>query len=138
MNRRAAREAFELWQQTAKRTGLPVPRETSFDVFGKKMAARMYEHAEPPKGVEQMLAVWKTALANVERSSFLRGMTAAAFRADLKFLCQRESFDKVLTGGFGNGAHAATGKSGPSSENLRRLDLIAGDDEPVLRPREDA
>ncbi|MBY0224558.1 MAG: hypothetical protein K2Q28_01985 [Hyphomicrobium sp.] len=132
INRRAAREGFALWQSLAQRTGLPVPRDTSFDVYGQKIAARMFEHAAPPKGVEEMLAVWQQALANVERSSFLRGMTKETFRADLKFLCQRESFDRLITGGYGNGAHAgpgggATAGTAQREADRRKLAAIIGD-----------
>lgn len=130
LNRKAAREGFELWQDTAKRCGLPVPRETSFDVYGKKIATRMFEHAEPPKGVEEMLAVWKLVLAAVERSSYLRGMIKPDFRADLKFLCQRESFAKCLDGGFGNGAHAGASPVAGSAQreaDRRKLAAIIGD-----------
>lgn len=106
-NRTAARQAFTEWRECAKRCGLTVPRETSFETFGRKIAARMFEHADAPKGVDEMLAVWRTAIAMVERSKFLRGMSDAKFRADLKFVCQRESFAKLIEGGYGNGAHAA-------------------------------
>ena len=107
INRLAARTGFTLWQDTARRCGLPVPRETSFDVYGQKIAARMFEHAEHPRGVAEMSAVWSVAMANIEKSSFLRGLDGKGFRADLKFICQRESFEKLITTGYGNGAHAA-------------------------------
>jgi uncharacterized protein YdaU (DUF1376 family) len=106
INRQSALAAFQRWQGFAKRVGLPIPRDTSFETYGKKIAQRMYQHAEGAKGEAEMLAVWDLALAMVERSKFLRGMTKATFKADLKFLCQRESFDKLISGGYGNGAHA--------------------------------
>lgn len=109
INRDAARQAFVQWQGLAMMCGLTVPRDTSFETYGQKIAARMFEHAAAPKGVAEMLGVWQAALVNVERSSFLRGLSATNFRADLKFVCQRESFAKLIDGGFGNGAHA--GKS---------------------------
>lgn len=107
INRLAARTGFTMWQDTARRCGLPVPRESSFDVYGQKIAARMFEHAEQPRGVAEMSAVWSVAMANIEKSSFLRGLDGKGFRADLKFICQRESFEKLITTGYGNGAHAA-------------------------------
>lgn len=137
INRAAARQAFAAWQDMARICGLPVPRDSSFDVYGQAIAARMYEHADAPKGEADMLAVWRQALANVERSSFLRGMTQAQFRADLKFLCQRQSFDKLLSGGYGNGAHA-TGTSSIISDEIRKMRAMAGDGPRVIGPREDA
>lgn len=122
INRAAAKTAFGQWQDAARRCGLPVPRDSSFTTWGRKIAARMYEHAEQPKGVSDLLAVWASALANVERSSFLRGQTSAGFRADIKFLCQAESFAKLIDGGYGNGAHAKSAGSVRSS-----ADAIVGD-----------
>lgn len=111
INRAAAQHGFRLWQDTARRLGLPVPRDTTFATFGQKIAARMHEHAEPPRGVSEMVAAWQHALSQVERSAFLRGQTSAGFRADLKFLCQRESFAKLIDGGYGNGAHAPAARN---------------------------
>lgn len=108
INREAAYQAFVEWKAFAKRIGLTVPREASFQTFGQKMAARMYQHAEKPKGLDEMLAVWRLAMSMVERSKLCRGMTPRKFYADLKFLCQPESFDRLITGGYGNGAaHSA-------------------------------
>lgn len=111
INRDAAKAAFAKWQDVARECGLPVPRDTTFPVVGKKIASRMYEHAAAPKGAAEMLAIWDLALANVQRSGFLRGQTQAGFRADLKFLCQRESFAKLIDGGYGNGAHAPAARN---------------------------
>lgn len=111
INRDAAKAAFAKWQDVARECGLPVPRDTTFPVVGKKIASRMYEHAAAPKGAAEMLAIWDLALANVQRSGFLRGQTHAGFRADLKFLCQRESFAKLIDGGYGNGAHAPAARN---------------------------
>lgn len=105
INRKAAKAAFSEWQAFARRIDLSVPRDSTFEVFGKKLATRLFEHAESPKGFDQMMAVFDLALANVEKSKWLRGMTTN-FRADLKFLCQRESFAKLINGDYGNGAHA--------------------------------
>lgn len=108
INREAARRAFVEWQTFAKRIGLRVPRDSSFQTFGRKIAARMFQHADDPKGIDEMLAVWQLALAMIERSQFCRGMTATKFYADLKFLCQPESFDRLIEGGYGNGAHTSS------------------------------
>ena len=106
INRAAAKAAFAEWQDFAKRIGLSIPRQGSFETFGRKIAARMFEFTETDaKTANDMLATWRQAMANVERSKFLRGMTDVKFKADLKFLCQRESFAKLIEGGYGNGAH---------------------------------
>lgn len=131
INRAAAVEAFALWRETAANLGLVVPRETSFNVFGRTMAARMFEHADDPKGVAEMVAVWKQALEAIERSRFLRGMTDNPFRCDLKFIVQKQSFVKILEGGYGNGAHAAPTSGRTSSpaeveERRRKLCKLAG------------
>lgn len=116
INRSAAKSAFDEWQNFARRLGLPVPRDTSFAVFGKKLATRLFEHADDPKGYDEMMAVLQLALANVERSAFLRGMSSG-FRIDLKFLCQRESFAKLVSSdGYGNGAHAKA--AGPQMDAI--------------------
>lgn len=108
LNREAAQQAFVEWKLFARRIGLRVPRDSSFETFGQKMAARMYQHADAPKGIDEMLAVWRLAMSMVERSKLCRGMTPRKFYADLKFLCQPESFDRLITGGYGNGAaHSA-------------------------------
>lgn len=112
INREAAHQAFTEWKTFAKRIGLTVPRDSSFQTFGQKMAARMYQHADVPKGIDEMLAVWRLAMSMVERSKLCRGMTPRKFYADLKFLCQPESFDRLITGGYGNGA----AHSGPPSQ----------------------
>lgn len=115
-NREAAQIAFGEWQDLARRCGLTCPRDSSLQTFGRKMAARMFEHAAPPKALDDMLAVWRIALANVERSKFLRGMSEQKFRADLSFLCRKERFAKLIDGGYGNGAHAAPAKSEPGPD----------------------
>lgn len=51
---------------------------------------------------------WDRALANIEKSSFLRGRTGRDFRADLDFVCQAKSFGKLHDGGYGNGASYPT------------------------------
>ena len=108
INRQAAQQAFTEWQEFAQRIGLAVPRNSSFATFGQKMAARMYQHADDPKGYGEMLSVWRLAMSMVERSKLCRGMTQRKFFADLKFMCQPESFDRLITGGYGNGAHSST------------------------------
>lgn len=127
INRQAAQIAFDEWRVFATRVGLSCPKPTSFAVFGKKIATRMLEHAAAPKGLDEMLAVWRQAIANVDRSSFLRGFSKPNFSADLKFMCQRESFAKVLDGGYGNGAHAYENAQ-PAETYVDRMRRLMGAD----------
>lgn len=124
VNRRVAKTCFVKWQEFTKQVGLRTPRDSTYEVFGKKIATRLFEHAAPPKGEQEMMAVFDLALVNIGRSKFLRGMTTE-FSADLKFLCQRESFAKIINGDYGNGAHAVTSTGEPEeSEHERQLALI--------------
>lgn len=124
VNRKAAQAAFSKWQEFSRSIGLRVPRDSTYEVFGKKLAARLFEHAADPRGLDEMMAVFDLALVNIGRSKFLRGM-ATNFRADLKFLCQRESFAKIINGDYGNGAHIDAPADDPGDcEHDRQLELI--------------
>lgn len=101
---RAAREAYALYQETADRCGLPKAR--TLDKERAKALALRVKDAGGMDGFRQ-------AMANIERSAFLRGMTEKEFKADLNFVCQRKSFIRLIEGGYGNGAHAGSGSSGP-------------------------
>ncbi len=88
-------EAFQAWNALALRCGLPqasrlTPKRKT------QIRARIREHGPDS---------WATALANIERSAFLRGIDRD-WRANLDFLIQPSSFTKVFEGTYGNGAHA--------------------------------
>lgn len=89
--------AFEAYNELAQRCGLPLAR-TLTPQRRKSIMARMREHGG--------LDAWNAALANIERSSFLRGDNDRSWRADLDFLLQASRFTKVVEGTYGNGAHA--------------------------------
>ena len=113
--RDVARQAFDEFADLAQRCNLVVP--TSFsDARAKAIIARMTEHAGDGSTPDEMLAVWRKALANIERSKFLRGMTEKNFIADLTFVLQAKSFTKLIEGSYGNGAHAPVARpvSAPS------------------------
>lgn len=99
----AAREAFALYNETAKRCGLPVAR-TLDKARARALALRVKEAGG--------LDGFRTAMANIEKSAFLQGKNDRGWAADLKFVCQPTSFAKLLEGGYGNGAHAQTGRVG--------------------------
>jgi hypothetical protein len=101
--------AFEAFNEMALRLGLPQARTLSPDRI-KHMRARLFEHRKDG------YAAWELALANVERSGFLQGQTHHNFRADFEFILQRKSFNKLVEGGYGNGA----GHQPPPNGGYRR------------------
>ena len=93
----AARAAFEMYNETAKACGLPIARK-----LDKTRAAALAHRVKEAGGLDG----FRQAMANIEKSAFLRGMTEQGFRADLTFVCQAKSFTRLLEGSYGNGAHA--------------------------------
>lgn len=83
-------EAFNAWNEMANRIGLPMALKLT-DSRAKALRARLREH-----GAES----WKTALAAVERSEFLRGEGGRGWRADLDFVLQPSKFVKLIEGGY--------------------------------------
>jgi hypothetical protein len=90
-------EAFSLYNEMALRSALSQAVSLTPE-RKKKIRARISEHG----GVD----AWKTAMANIERSAFLRGKNDRGWRADLDFVLQPSSFTRLVEGGYGNGAHA--------------------------------
>jgi hypothetical protein len=83
--RQEAKVAFDLFVEVAKRCGLSVPRKV--DPWLPNIIARLNEHG---------LDGWKQALANLERSPFLRG-EVTDWRADLDWFVKPKNFAKVLS-----------------------------------------
>ena len=105
-------EAFSLYNETALRCALSQAVSLTPE-RKKKIRARISDHG----GVE----AWKTAMANIERSAFLRGKNDRSWRADLDFVLQPSSFTRLVEGGYGNGAHAEgdTPEETPQQRNRR-------------------
>lgn len=61
------------------------------------------------------------ALANIERSSYLTGKNDRGWRADLDFMLQAKSFDRLHDGGYGNGRHAEVKAAVPMPSHLQAL-----------------
>jgi len=101
--RAVAREAFTEWQVFAAAHGLPVPRDSTFDTFASQISSRIREHAASQTRTA-MLEVWHTALCNVAKSKFLRGLSGQDFKADLGMITRPKNFAKLISGGYGNGA----------------------------------
>ena len=107
-------EAFSLYNETALRCALSQAVSLTPE-RKKKIRARISDHG----GVE----AWKTAMANIERSAFLRGKNDRSWRADLDFVLQPSSFTRLVEGGYGNGAHAEgdTPEETPQQRNRRLM-----------------
>jgi hypothetical protein len=87
------RVAFERWNQVAKDCSLP-PAKSLTDGRAKKIRARLRDGG---------LADWDKALSEVARSKFMRGMVKPQpgrkpFKADLEFLLQEKSFNRLVEG----------------------------------------
>ncbi|HXQ47529.1 MAG TPA: DUF1376 domain-containing protein [Caulobacteraceae bacterium] len=90
-------KAFALWNELARRLSLPVAKDLT---PGRRTAlkARLSEHG--PEG-------WRDALAGVEASRFCRGMGDKPFKADLDFICQPKSFQRLRERFYGEDAAPA-------------------------------
>lgn len=91
-------EAFRLWNETADRCGLP--RAKVLDDARRKAIRKRLEAG----GVEG----WREAMEAVTVSSFCRGLRPGSdgrtFRADLTFVCQAKSYQRLVEGGYGRDA----------------------------------
>jgi hypothetical protein len=105
-------KAFEAYNATALRCGLPQAAALSPD-RQRKIIARLRIYG---------LEGWHRALANLEKSAHCQGQNDRGWRADLEFVCQAKSFNRLHDGGYGNGAHASAQKSA----ELRQVYAIAG------------
>ena len=89
------RWAFDAYNATAVRCGLPqATKLTKGRIAGLKQ--RLGDFGRDG---------WGRAMANIERSAFLRGRNDRHWRADLEFVLQASSFAKLHDGRYGNGAH---------------------------------
>lgn len=93
------RLAFDAWNELANRAGLPVALDLT-DQRRRAIARRLQEAG--PEG-------WRTALDAVAASGLCLGQKpsrngGAPFRADLDFVCQAKSFQRLREGAYGNDA----------------------------------
>jgi hypothetical protein len=91
-------EAFDLYNMKAKRLGLPWARVLTPE-RAKKLRARLEEHG---------LSGWKEALAAIESQPFLLGRNNRGWKANLDFLLQPESLNKVREGAYSDEGRAET------------------------------
>lgn len=93
-----AQAAFDGWNAMARSCGLPVAK--SLDEARRRAIRKRLETGG--------LALWGEALRAVEASAFCRGLRPGSdgriFKADLTFLCQPKSFNRLVDGGYGQDA----------------------------------
>jgi len=103
------RQAFDAWNALAERLGLP-RADLLTDARRRKLKGRLAEG-----GLER----WARALAAVEASAFCRGQRSPKpgqtkpFRADLDFVCQATSYDRLTSGFYGEDAAPPSGPAAP-------------------------
>jgi len=85
-------KAFDNYNLAAAEYGLPLAEKLTED-RRRKLRARLKEHT---------LEGWNRALTNIEGTPFLRGENDRGWRADLDFLLQPTSLNKVLEGAYGD------------------------------------
>lgn len=90
-------EAYNRYNQMAERCGLPQAATLTPDLR-RSIGARLREHG---------LDGWDNALSMIERSAFCRGENDRGWRASLTFMVRPQKFTKLISGEYGNGAHAA-------------------------------
>lgn len=96
--------AFNAYNELAPKLGLPQAVQLT-PGRKRKIEARLRTYG---------MGGWQRALANVERSAFLLGQTPAGFCADLDFICQAKSFDRLHDGGYGTDAKPVRKKNPPA------------------------
>lgn len=99
------RAAFDDWNETAKACALPVAKDLT-SRRRRNIGRRLSEHG--PEG-------WAAALRAVAISKFCRGQKTD-FKADLDFVSQAKSFQKLLEGSYGQDAKAPLPATGPINE----------------------
>jgi uncharacterized protein YdaU (DUF1376 family) len=97
--------AFAGWNQLAGRLGLRVAKDLTPE-RRRHIRARLASCG---------LEGWREALSGVERSSHCRGENDRGWRADLDFVCQPKSFQRLREGFYGGDAATETA---PDWENF--------------------
>lgn len=86
-------QAFAAWNLLAKQFGLPIAKALTAD-RRKAIAARLADGPE----------AWDEALAGVAKSRHCRGENDRGWKADLDFVCQPKSFNRLREGAYGTDA----------------------------------
>jgi hypothetical protein len=88
-----ARQAMEIYNEAAKRCGLPLAQALSPERL-RKITARIKEAG----GIEG----YKEAVQKLEKSDWCLGKSDGGWKASFDFLCQSKSFHKLREGGYDN------------------------------------
>lgn len=100
--------AFDLWNETAELCGLPKAK-----MFGEAVRRAIRKRLEAG-GIE----TWREAMEAVKVSAFLRGLRPGSdgrtFRADLTFVCQAKSYQRLVDGGYGQDAEPPRPRGAPA------------------------
>jgi len=101
-----ARQAFDLWNETAERCDLPKAEELS-ETRRKSISKRLESG-----GLDR----WRAALLAVERNKFCRGLEPGKdFKAHLDFVCRASQFQRLIEGTYRANIEAPKAKAGPAS-----------------------
>lgn len=104
-------EAIEVYSEQALKAGLPVPRKITPD-RRRQIDARLREH-----GGE----AWGEACRRMAASAFCRGENDRGWRADLDFLLQPKSFNRLIEGKYDD---RPTARAGPVSHQPQDFNSI--------------
>lgn len=85
-----AKRAFDEFTEAVKGTPITIPRKLTPD-RRRKIEARIREHGEE---------AWREACRKLAASAFCRGENDRGWRADLEFLCQPKSFNRLIEGQY--------------------------------------
>lgn len=101
-------QAFDLWNDTAGRLGLPKAKDLT---DGRRRAIRKRLETAGVDG-------WRQAVAAIEVSAFLRGLrpgrNGQTFKADIDFVSQAKSFQRLREGFYGEDADAPRSAGEPA------------------------
>jgi hypothetical protein len=90
-----ARQAFDLWNDTARRCGLPLAEDLT-DRRRKAITKRLESGGLPR---------WRKALDSVEHSKLCRGLKQdSTWRANIDFVCSPSGFQKLVEGTYARDA----------------------------------
>lgn len=106
--------AFNAWNDLAKQLGLPLAKSLTAD-RRRSIKARLDEAGE---------AGWREALEGVRLSGHCQGRNDREWRADIDFVCQPKSFNRLREGFYGrDGAKSKPGAkpAPPTAEQVSAL-----------------
>lgn len=108
-------KAFDDWNLLAEKLSLPIAK-TLTPERRKHISARLGEAG--PQG-------WNEALAGVEASKYCRGQNGRSWKADLDFVCQLKSFNRLREFSYGNDANLVeVSTTDPSKWSVERWTVV--------------